>query len=227
LIKGQQRSVPKRIAGVALMVLGAALIGYGAHYLAENGTCSSTGYVSYGPVPKCGSGEGLYITSVFFLGPVAALVGWGFAHIWGLLWPTVCVATGVGLITIRMDQHAAAGAKAFGVFAGSCFVALAVLSVGLTIRKLRRTRVALASSPFQVGGPAGPGVAIMADPPPMTAHPMDWPGPAASSGPGQVAAAARGSWIDPLDRIAKLAQLRDSGALTNEEFEREKARLLG
>ena len=31
---------------------------------------------------------------------------------------------------------------------------------------------------------------------------------------------------DPLDRIAKLAQLRDSGALTNEEFEAQKARLL-
>jgi Short C-terminal domain len=31
---------------------------------------------------------------------------------------------------------------------------------------------------------------------------------------------------DPLDRIAKLARLRDSGALTNEEFERQKAKLL-
>jgi hypothetical protein len=31
---------------------------------------------------------------------------------------------------------------------------------------------------------------------------------------------------DPLDRIAKLAQLRDSGALTDEEFEAQKAKLL-
>ena len=31
---------------------------------------------------------------------------------------------------------------------------------------------------------------------------------------------------DPLDRIAKLAQLRDSGALANEEFEAQKAKLL-
>ncbi len=31
---------------------------------------------------------------------------------------------------------------------------------------------------------------------------------------------------DPLDRIAKLAQLRDSGALTNEEYETQKAKLL-
>jgi hypothetical protein len=31
---------------------------------------------------------------------------------------------------------------------------------------------------------------------------------------------------DPLDRIAKLAELRDSGALTNEEFEALKVKLL-
>jgi len=31
---------------------------------------------------------------------------------------------------------------------------------------------------------------------------------------------------DPLDQIAKLAQLRGSGALTNEEFEAQKAKLL-
>lgn len=31
---------------------------------------------------------------------------------------------------------------------------------------------------------------------------------------------------DPLDRIAKLAQLRDNGALTNEEPEAQQAKLL-
>lgn len=31
---------------------------------------------------------------------------------------------------------------------------------------------------------------------------------------------------DPLDRLAKLARLRDSGALTEAEFEREKAKIL-
>ena len=31
---------------------------------------------------------------------------------------------------------------------------------------------------------------------------------------------------DPLDRMARLAQLRDSGALTHEEFEAQKAKLL-
>lgn len=33
--------------------------------------------------------------------------------------------------------------------------------------------------------------------------------------------------VDPLDRIAKLAKLRDSGALTEQEFETEKAKILG
>jgi hypothetical protein len=33
------------------MLVGVALIGYGAHYLIRNGNCSSTGYTEYGPVP--------------------------------------------------------------------------------------------------------------------------------------------------------------------------------
>jgi len=43
--------------------------------------------------------------------------------------------------------------------------------------------------------------------------------------PGSVRPAGAGSQ-DPLERIARLAQLRDSGALTNEEFEAQKAKLL-
>ncbi len=37
---------------------------------------------------RCSGGEGLYITSTFFLGPVLALTGWGLAQLWGTLWPT-------------------------------------------------------------------------------------------------------------------------------------------
>jgi hypothetical protein len=52
------------------------------------------------------------------------------------------------------------------------------------------------------------------------AHP-----PAASPEPVSVQP-MRTATPDPLDRIAKLAQLRDSGALTDEEFEAQKAKLL-
>ena len=42
----------------------------------------------------------------------------------------------------------------------------------------------------------------------------------------QVTPAAAGSGSDPFDKIAKLARLRDTGALTDTEFQREKAKLL-
>ena len=69
MAEAKRPSAGRRVGGVALMLLGAALIGWGSHYLAKSGTCSGTGYVSYGPVPKCGGGEALYILSTFFLGP--------------------------------------------------------------------------------------------------------------------------------------------------------------
>lgn len=207
-------SAGRRAGGVALMLLGVALLGWGSHYLAKNGTCSGTGYVSYGPVPKCSGGEALYILSVFFLGPALAVVGWLMAQTWGVLWPAVCVAIGIGMITLYADGSAASGARSFGLVAGIVFFALAVLSIVRTVRKRRRPKPA-------VTGPAATGPAGVASvlrtpaadprtssPRPVNVQPMRTDSP------------------DPLDRIAKLAQLRDSGALTNEEFEAQKAKLL-
>jgi hypothetical protein len=216
MAKAQGPSAGKRAGGVVLMLLGVALIGYGTHYLARNGNCSSTGYVSYGPVPKCSGGEALYIISTFFLGPGLAVAGWMFAQIDGVLWPAVCVSAGIGLVTLRAD--AAPGTQSFGVVAGILFFALAVLSVVLTVRKRLRPKPA-------VHGPAGlagaPVLSMPAGSPPDAAGPQ--PGGPRFGGPQPAGAPAQ----DPLDRIAKLAHLRDSGALTSEEFEAQKAKLLG
>jgi hypothetical protein len=141
-------SAGRRVLGVALMLLGVALIGYGAHFLAISGNCSSTGYVSYGPVPKCGGGEAFYILSVFFLGPALAVIGWLMARLWGVLWPSVCLALGAGLITIRLDASAPSGAKTFGLVVGGCFAALAVVSVVVSLRKRLRRQA------MQPAGPA-------------------------------------------------------------------------
>jgi Short C-terminal domain len=214
------RSAAKRIGGGVLMLAGVALIGYGSHYVIRNGNCSSTGYVQYGPVPKCSGAEGLYITSVFFLGPALALVGWLLARTWGWLWPLVCVSLAAGLATIKIDSTAASGAKSFGLILGVCFGALAVLSVTLTVRKrLRPKPPTLPSAGTARAGPAlldtGPGAA---------------PAASGSFAPYQpVADAARSAGPpseDPLDRLAKLAQLRDSGALTEAEFDSQKAKIL-
>jgi hypothetical protein len=124
------------------MLLGVALMAYGTHYATMNGTCSSTGYVSYGPVPTCHGNEFLYITSAFFLGPAVIAVGWFMAGVSGLLWPLFCAGLAVGLITIGQATTATVGAKSFGLVIGVCFAALAVLSVIVTVRKrLRKTEL--------------------------------------------------------------------------------------
>jgi hypothetical protein len=207
-------SAGRRAGGLALMLVGAALIGWGSHYLAKTGTCSGTGYVSYGPVPKCGGGEALYIMSVFFVGPALAIVGWLMAQAWGVLWPAVCVAVGIGMITLGADGSATSGARAFGLFAGIVFLALAVLSIVLTVRKRHRPKPA-------VTGP--PGLASVLSTP--AAQPPTTQPPSAGPPPVNVQSMSTDG-PDPLDRIAKLARLRDSGALTNEEFEAQKAKLL-
>jgi hypothetical protein len=219
-----QRSATRRadgrsrdVGGMALMLLGVALMGYGAHYLAKTGTCSGTGYVSYGPVPKCGGSEALYIMSAFFIGPLIAVVGWVLVRASGLLWPTFCVGVGIGLITLRNDATAAAGAKAFGLVSGIGLFAFAVVSVIVSLRKRSERRKAKTA-------PAGMTSLGVGSTLPSTATPADTPLPARLAPAG--ARAANGDGADPFDKIAKLSQLRDFGALTESEFEQQKARLL-
>jgi len=203
---------PARVfGGVTVMLAGVALMSYGAHFLAKNGTCSGTGYVSYGPVPRCSGDEPLYIMSAFFLGPVAAIAGWLSARAYGWLWPTFCIGVGAGLITISPETTATVGARAFGLFGGVCLFAMAGLSVVIRLRKRRRLRTAREA--------AGPGVTVLASTPaPARMAP-------AETAPAGTRAATAGR-PDPLATIARLAQLRDAGALTEDEFELQKARLL-
>ncbi len=126
-----------------------------------------------------------------------------------MLWPAVCVAVGIGMITLGADGSATSGARAFGLFAGIVFLALAVLSIVLTVRKRHRPKPAVTGPPGLASVLSTPAAQPpSAGPPPVNVQPMRTDSP------------------DPLDRIAKLAQLRDSGALTNEEFEAQKAKLL-
>jgi hypothetical protein len=57
--------------------------------------------------------------------------------------------------------------------------------------------------------------ATAAQTPPPQAPPPPAPAPAATAAP------------DPIQQLTQLAALRDSGALTEEEFETQKARILG
>jgi hypothetical protein len=113
----------RRIAGVLVMLLGAALIGYGAHHLMQNGNSS---------------GEGLYTLSVFLLGPALAVAGSALGRLWGAFWPVMFAGLGVGLVTVSVNQDVNAVAKAFGPVAGSCLLAFALASVfGVVGKRLR------------------------------------------------------------------------------------------
>ena len=149
--QGLSASPARVIGGMALMFAGVALMSYGTHFLAKTGTCSGTGYTEYGPAPKCPGGEALYITSTFFLGPLAAILGWLIARAWGWLWPSLCIGVGVALITLRDEAGVSYGAGAAALLGGICLFALAVLSVFVGRRK-RRLRRQLGQA---VGGPTG------------------------------------------------------------------------
>ena len=146
---GRSASPARVIGGTALMFAGVALVSYGTHFLAKTGDCSGTGYTQYGPVPKCSGSEPLYIMSVAFVGPVAAIVGWLIARAWGWLWPAFCVGIGVALITLRNETTVSTGAKAASLLGGICLFALAVLSVTVSARKRRRR-----SNQLQAAAPA-------------------------------------------------------------------------
>ena len=219
------RSRSRTIAGVALMLLGVAVMAYGAHYVTKNGNCSGTGYTSYGPVAKCSGGEALYITSVFFLGPALAVVGWLLAGVSGVLWPAFCIAMAVGLITLRDETTITAGARAFCVVIGEVFVVLAVVSVIVSVRKRRRPKAAPA-------GIAGTGTVLAGAAGLAAPTGLSGPGTGTTASPSEAYQAGppvtgMAAGPDPLDTIAKLARLRDGGAITDEEYERQKTKLLG
>jgi len=125
------------------------------------------------------------------------------------------------MITLRAGAAAPPGAKSFGLIAGLVFFALAVLAISLTVRKRLRPKPAALARPGSAPVPAGSGAGPVGL---ATAHLLSTPAssPLAPAGLRPAGPASP----DPLDRIAKLAQLRDSGALTNEEFEAQRAKLL-
>ena len=212
---GRGGSPARVISGVALMFLGVALMSYGAHFLAKTGNCSGTGYTSYGPVPRCGGGEALYILSAFFVGPLVAIGGWLLAQAWGWLWPTFCIGIGGSLLTLRNGTTVTSGAKAASLLGGICLFALAAVSVTVSLRKRHKRR-----SQREAARPATVVVAR-----PATAVVARTPAPSRPAPAG--AQAVAGSGPDPFDKIARLALLRDTGALTEEEFDLQKAKLLG
>jgi hypothetical protein len=211
----------RTIIGIGVLLFGAILFGVGLHHMVATGTCSSTGYsANYGPVPHCPKGTGWWFLFLFggvFMVVIGALVSGGSSVL--LLIPTLFSAIGIGALTVGFDKHAAHGSKTFGYIFGGAFTAMGVVpalvfGVG-GLRKLfsRSTSSALSSAgepPDAILGAYHAAPAPVISPPSISV---------ASSLP-------KPGHGDVLDKIAKLSDLHKSGALTDDEFNREKAKLL-
>lgn len=233
------------------------MLGVGLHHMVATGTCSSTGYSSnYGPVPYCPKGTGWWFLFLFggiLLVIIGAFVSGGSSV--ALLVPAIFLAIGIGALTVGFDAHASSGTKTFGfIFGGAFFVCgliWALLVAGSGLRKLstkRQTAPAFStpttSTLLAAGASSAPAASSAfgatattsafgtAETQPDAILGAYTAGSSASTpglGPTPATSTSYGSQPtgDALDKIAKLSELHKSGALTDDEFNREKAKLLG
>jgi hypothetical protein len=233
------------LIGVAMLVLfEAALV-----HLLETGTCASGGpYLTRRPCP---SDTGLWIlllTAAIFIGLIAAMVfagtargaaGWGSIAFGTFFTVTAVVAAYAALFDDRAAS--APGAQLGGLIVAAVFLPMGLVPLILGIKALEVSRReggllpaasrAVGRRVAGLGGGYGrpPGaVPDLGGPPPAPRHtgpaPRPTPPPATWRPSARSTGAAR---IDPLDELAKLAELRKSGVLTEAEFQAQKAKLLG
>jgi Short C-terminal domain len=244
-----------RIAGIAIVLFSAVILGVGIHHLVATGTCSSTGYSgNYGPVPYCPSGTGWWFAFVFG-GVIFGLVGAGMATSVALVFAGIFGGIGVGALTNVFDANAKSGEKVFSAIFGGSF---AVVGVGAAIGVIVSMAGSIRGAPARKGSAkqskgsrhstsraASAASAafgrreVDSDDPIMSAYDasrqatQSAPTPSPSPSPSPInlvpglQAAVRAAAKDPVDELAKLAALHEKGALTDEEFSAAKAKLLG
>ncbi len=229
------------IIGIALLLFGGILLGVGLHHMVATGTCSSTGYSSnYGPVPYCPKGTGWWFAFLFggiMLIIIGAFVSGGSTVV--LLVPVIFVAIGAGSLTVAFDSHASSGSKTFGLIFGGAFL-LAGLIPALVIAWRGAGKLFSHSQPAPAFSAPSTSAALAGTS--ATASPFGtsestpdailgaYTAGAPASTPGFTSAPVTSPRspqnADVLDKIAKLSDLHKSGALTDDEFSREKAKLL-
>jgi hypothetical protein len=247
------RVIANVLAGVftlgALAVFELSLV-----HLLETGTCASGGpYVS---ARQCPSGTGAWIAGLtlsIFVGLISSLVfvatargkvGWG-SIMFGAFFTVTAVVAGYAAL---FDDRAvsAPGAQLGGLIVAGVFLPMGLIPLVLGIKALQVSRregglLSAAGHAFERrfsgrGGahPKPPGaVPDLGGSGPRPAPPRPAaPRPAAPATPPstwQMPArpAAAAAKADPLDQLAKLAELHRSGVLTEAEFQTQKAKLLG
>jgi putative oligomerization/nucleic acid binding protein len=227
-----------RIAGVAVLLFSAILLGVGIHHLVATGTCSSTGYSgSFGPVPHCPSGTGWWFAFVFG-GIIGCLAGAAMAGNGALIFAGIFAAIGFGALSLAFDSKASSGTQVFGAAFGGIFAVVGLIAWGVilvsAVRSLpslrpQEVRRGKTKTTSRGGSPPGP-----TPPPASMGVPSANPAPTTSGSvltplnlvPGlqAVRTTASGS---ALDQLSKLGDLHQRGDLTDEEFASAKAKLLG
>jgi hypothetical protein len=223
----------------ALLFLG-ALVAFNVSllHLMDTGTCASgnTPYVIANPCPSdTGKWVGLLVGSIFggmigaaiFAfrgdrpghenGPLNGLFGWG-SFAWGLFFAGTGIVALVGALTMDDDGS---GGKLGGLIVGVTFalMGLPVLFISLKSAVEHLFSGRDRGEPLSMGEQAN--AAAVAASAGVSAS-RAW-APVAAASP----AAAPRAESDVIDQISRLDELRKSGSLTQSEFEREKAKLLG
>jgi hypothetical protein len=228
-----------RVAGVALLLFSAILLGVGIHHLVATGTCSSTGYSgNFGPVPHCPSGTGWWFAFVFG-GIIGCLIGAAMAGNGSLIFAGIFGAIGFGALSLALDSNAASGSQVFGAAFGGVFAVVGIIAWGVILVSAFRSLASLRPQEVRRGKTKR---TSRGAPPPSASPPqtsMGVPSPA-NAGPANsvpaltplnlapglqaVRAAASGN---ALDQLSKLGDLHQRGDLTDQEFANAKSKLLG
>jgi hypothetical protein len=219
------------LGGLFLCGLSIVLLDNGLFHLVRTGSCgSSSTYVSYRPCPPGTGGHILSVIGGVFggligiglyaargkAGGAAGSIGLGVI-MWSLLFVTI--AGSIAYAAFGPGNTDSSGAKTTAIILGVIFVpmGLAPLPFALSGRRKHAQFVQLSTTGF----PTSTNVVSVGGVPNFT--PPAYPRPPAATTPPPAAAGEE----DPLEKIARLGQLRDRGLLTPEEFEAQKKRLLG
>ena len=201
----------KAILGLALFLAGLGAFLYGLYELMNIGTCASGGpYVSARPCPEGTAEKALLLPGGFIVGMIGIFVfalrgrrpgapddAWR-ASPWLIGWAPLFIGTGVvALVAGLGSEGSGAGTVKFtGIFLAVLFIPMGLVPVFGALAIGRAKRITL--------------------PPLNLPEAVTAPQPAAAPAPEG----------DPVERLRRLTELRDRGALSPAEFAAAKSKIL-
>jgi hypothetical protein len=228
----------KAISGLGLFGGGIALANVKLVKMLETGTCASgnTPYAIRHPCPPGTGGAILLLMAGIF----AAVIGAGLfaargtpswargrphrVSTFSVTWGIGFTATGaVSLIEALGNDSLGQGGQLGGLIVGITFLVMGVPVLLYALWTLIESLGSRDERPMSMATSLGSDGATVST---GAFEGFGTPAPQAPSGFGTVAARPT-SQTDRIAKLQTLAELRKSGALTEQEFEREKARLLG